>query len=147
MPIRRYQRDPRTEAQRRADEELVTGFERGVLLRVAPAIEKAAIESVTRRRSEHRTFAARLGVQLGLMRRSRGISQRQLARVLGTTNSNVSRLERGRDGGVTLERLLAVEEAIRSLAGPARIEGREERLIRVQPLDRFQEAIDCLETA
>ena len=55
-------------------------------------------------------------------------------RALGTSKSIVSRLEGGRDGGLTVERLIAVEEAIRSLAGRAAIGGREERLIRVEPL-------------
>lgn len=147
MPIRRYHSDPRSEPQKRADEEVLAGFERGDFLRVEPSVEKAAIDFVTRRRAERRTFAASLGVRLGLVRRSHGVSQRQLARVLGTTKSNVSRLERGRDGGLTVERLVAVDDAIRSLSGRARSDGREERLIHVEPLDRFQNPVDCLETA
>jgi len=147
MPIRRYQRDPRSEPQRRADEAALTSFEHGDLLRVPPSIEKAAIDFVTKRHADRRTFAASLGFRLGLLRSAHGISQQQLARVLGTAKSNVSRLERGRDGGVTVERLMAVEEAIRSLAGRTHTAGREERLIHVEPLDRFQNPMDCLETA
>ena len=147
MPIRRYHRDPRSERQRRADEEALASFERGDFLRMAPSIERAAIEFVTRRRAERRAFAASLGVRLGLLRRTHGISQQQLARVLGTSKSNVSRLETGRDGGLTVERLVAVGDAIRSLAGRAHSDGREERLIHVEPLDRFQNPVDCLETA
>ena len=59
----------------------------------------------------------------------------------------MSRLERGRDGGLTVEHLIAVEEAIRSLAGRAAIGGREERLIDVEQLSSFHKPIDCLETA
>ena len=81
MPIRRYRRDPRSRSQRRADEEALQGFERGEFLRVSPSIERAAIEFVTRRQAERRTFAAQLGVRLGLLRRIHGISQQQLARV------------------------------------------------------------------
>jgi DNA-binding XRE family transcriptional regulator len=147
MPIRRYRSDPRSEPQRRADEEVLAGFERGDFLRVDPSVERAAIDFVTRRRAERRAFAASLGVRLGLVRRSHGVSQRQLASVLGTTKSNVSRLESGRDGGLTVERLVAVEEAIRSLAGRVHLDGRDERLIHVQPLDRFRKPVDCLETA
>jgi len=147
MPIRRYQRDPRSESQRRADEEALAGVEGGKFLRVSPSIERAAIEFVTRRQAERRAFAAQLGVRLGLLRRAHGISQQQLARVLGTNKSNVSRLERGRDGGLTVERLIAVEEAIRSLAGRVATGGHEDRLIHVAPLDHFQNPIDCLETA
>ena len=147
MPIRRYRTDPRSGPQRRADEEALQGFERGQFLRVSPSIERAAIEFVTRRQAERRTFAAQLGVRLGLLRRIHGISQQQLARVLGTSKSNMSRLERGRDGGLTVERLIAVEEAIRSLAGRAAIGSREERLIHVEPLSSLRKPIDCLETA
>lgn len=119
MPIRQYRRDPRSEPQRRADEEVLASVERGDFLRVAPSIERAAIELMTRRQAERRQFAARLGVRLGLLRRAHGISQQQLARVLGTSKSNVSRLENGRDGGLTVERLVAVEDAIRLLSGSA----------------------------
>ena len=147
MPIRRYRRDPRSEAQRRGDEEALALFERGEFLRVTPSAERAALAFVTSRQVERRQLAASLGVRLGLLRRAHGISQPQLARVLGTTKSNVSRLESGRDGGLTIERLIAVEDAIRSLAGRATTAGRGGGLIRVEPLDRFQNPADCLETA
>jgi len=147
MPVRRYRKDPRSEAQRRADEEALVLFERGEFLSVKPSAERAAIDLVTRRQAERRQLAASLGVRLGLLRRAHGISQPQLARVLGTSKSNVSRLESGRDGGLTVERLIAVEDAIRSLAGRTRTAARGERLIRVDPLDRFRNPTDCLETA
>jgi DNA-binding XRE family transcriptional regulator len=147
MPIRHYRRDPRSEPQRRADEEVLASFERGDFLRVAPSIERAAIELMTRRQAERRQFAARLGVRLGLLRRAHGISQQQLARVLGTSKSNVSRLESGRDGGLTVERLVSVEEAIRLLAGRAAVGAWEGGLIHIQPLDRFRKPTDCLEAA
>lgn len=147
MPIRPYRRDPRSEPQRRADEEVRALFERGDLLRVAPSIERAAIEFVTRRQEERRRFAASLGVRLGLLRRVSGISQQQLARVLGTSKSNISRLESGRDGGLTVERLIAVGEAIQSLAGRAAVSASAGELIHVEPLDRFSNPTDCLEPA
>src|SRR5208337_3558113 len=135
MSIRHYRRDPRSGPERRADEEVLAFFERGDLLGVAPATERAAIEFVTRRQAERRQFAAGLGVQLGLLRRAYGISQQQLARVLATSKSNVSRLESGSDGGLTVERLVAVEDAIRSLAGRAVVSARAGELIHVEPLD------------
>jgi DNA-binding XRE family transcriptional regulator len=145
MPIRRYRRDPRSEPQRRADEEVLAAFERGDVLGVPPSIERAAIEAVTRRQAERRQFAANLGVRLGLLRRAHGISQQQLARVLGTTKSNISRLESGRDGGLTVERLVAVEDAVRLLAGRGVVSGRDEGLIHLEPLDRFRKRTDPLE--
>lgn len=145
MPIRRYRRDPRSETQRRTDEEALAAFERGEFLRVEPAIERAAIELVTRRHAERRDLAASLGVRLGLLRRGHRISQQQLARVLGTTKSNVSRLESGRDGGLTVERLIAIEDAIRSLAGRTTVAVTATGLIRVETLGRFRNPEDCLE--
>ena len=147
MPIRLYRRDPRTAPQRRADEEVLAQFEGGRFVRVPPSMERAAIEFVKRRQTERRQFAASLGVRLGLLRRSHGISQQQLARVLGTSKSNVSRLESGREGGLTVERLVAVEDAIGSLAGRRSVGARREGLIHVETLNRFRNAEDCLEVA
>jgi DNA-binding XRE family transcriptional regulator len=147
MPIRRYLNDPRTEAQRRADEELLAAFERGDVLRVPGSVERAAIEALSRRRAERRQFAASLGVRLGLFRRAHGISQQQLARVLGSTKSNISRLESGRDGGLTVERFIAVEEAVRLLAGRTVANGRDDGLIHLDVLDRFLKPSDPLEVA
>jgi len=147
MPIRRYREDPRSETQRRADEEALARFERGEFLRVEPAIERAAINFVTSRQTERRHLAASLGIRLGLLRRAHGIPQQQLARVLGTSKSSVSRLESGRDGGLTVERLIAVEDAIRSLAGRTAMVARDGGLIHVDSLDRFRKPTDCLEAA
>jgi DNA-binding transcriptional regulator YiaG len=147
MPIRRYRKDPRSEAQRRADEEALALFERGQFLRIEAAAERAAIDFVTSRQAERRQIAANLGVRLGLLRRAHGITQQHLARVLGTTKSNVSRLESGRDGGLTIERLIAVDDAIRSLAGRTTTAATGQGLLRVEPLDRFRSPVECLEVA
>lgn len=147
MPIRPYRRDPRSESERRADEEALAAFERGDFLRVTGSIEKAAIEHLTRRQSARRRFAESLGIRLGLLRRSLGISQQQLARVLGTSKSNISRLESGREGGLTVERLIAVEEAIGWLGGRAVDRAGAGGLIHVDSLDRFRNPADCLEAA
>lgn len=147
MPIRRYRRDPRSEPQRRADDEVLAAFERGDFLRVPASVERAAIEAVRRRQTERRQFAASLGVRLGLLRRAHAISQQQLARVLGTTKSNISRLESGREGGLTVERFVAVEDAVQLLAGRAIVRGGEEGLVRLKPLDRFRKPTDALEMA
>lgn len=147
MTIRRYRRDPRSDTQRRADEEALAAFERAEFLRVEPAIERAAIRFVTSGQVERRRVAASLGIRLGWLRRAHGIPQRQLARVLGTNKSNVSRLESGRDGGLTVERLIAIEDAIRSLAGRTAMAVPDTGLIRVETLGRFRNPGDCLEAA
>ena len=147
MPIRRYRDDPRSESQRRGDEELLAAFDRGEMLRVPPSVERGAIETLARRQAERRQFAANLGVRLGLVRRAHGISQQQVARVLATTKGNISRLESGRDGGLTIERFIAVEEAVRLLAGRKVENTRDEGLIHLDVLDRFRKPTDALEAA
>ncbi|MBM4441438.1 MAG: helix-turn-helix transcriptional regulator [Candidatus Rokubacteria bacterium] len=146
MPIRRYRTDPRTASERRADVGFLAAFERGEILRVPPSVERAAIDALSRRHAERRQFAAALGVRLGVFRRAHGISQEQLARVLRTTKGNVSRLESGREGGLTVERLITVENAVRLLAGQ-RLAETGEGLIHLDVLDRFQKPADTLEVA
>jgi hypothetical protein len=46
-----------------------------------------------------------------------------------------------------VERFVAVEDAIRLLAGRPLVTGPEGGLIHVEPLDRFRNAIDCVEEA
>lgn len=147
MPIQQYRVDPRSESQRRADEDLLAAFERGDALRVPPSVEKAAIEHVARRQKERRQFAASLGIRLGLLRRAHGISQHRLARVLGTTKSNISRLESGREGGLTVERFVAIEDALRLLAARTTVSGEAGGLIHLEPLDRFRKPVDALDVA
>lgn len=147
MPIRRYKRDPRDAATRRVDDEVRTLVERGDLLNVPPEVEQAAMDFVTSRQSERRRLAASLGIRLGLLRRAHGLSQEKVARVLRTSKSNMSRLERGREGGLTVERFLAVEDAIWSLAGRLTPESRVTSFIHIKSLDQFESVADCLETA
>lgn len=145
----RSTRDPRSAAEREADEELLALFEQGKRLVVDPAVEAAAIAAVERAYRERREAAARLGLQLGLLRRARGLSQEAIARAVGTQKSNISRIESGRYGGLTIERFLAIEQAIRTLAGAAD-EGAEPRamaLIQEPILSRFRTPSDCLEVA
>ncbi len=146
MPIRRYTKDPRTEAQRRADEQVSGLVESGDFLHVKASAERAAVKAVSRGQQERRDLVASLGVRLGLLRRAHGLTQQDLARVLGTRKGNISRLERGRDRGLTVERLIAVEDAIRFLAGVSSGAARVEGLIRFEQLDRFRTVSDCLET-
>ena len=147
MPIRRYTKNPRTTAQRQADEQVSGLVESGNFLRVKASTERMAVEALSRGQEERRQLAASLGVRLGLLRRAHGLTQQHLARVLGTSKGNISRLERGRDRGLTVERLIAVEDAIRSLAGGASEPARGEGLIRFEELDRFRTVSDCLEIA
>ena len=118
MPVRRYRKDPRTAAQRRADEAVLQGFERGALLTVDPALEREAIDFVERRYQARRELVASLGRALGLLRSAQGLTQAQLASALGTNKSNISRLESGRYGGLTVERFIAVLDAFQVLGTP-----------------------------
>jgi transcriptional regulator with XRE-family HTH domain len=81
-----------------------------------PEAERKAIKEVEAAYEARRRFVAALGAELGAMRRRRGLSQEQLARRLGTKKSNISRLESGRYGGLSLERLLAALCAVSGLS-------------------------------
>ncbi len=118
MPVRHYRKDPRTEDQRRADRAMLRGFESGELLAVEPAAEQEAIDYVERRHQARRELVATLGQELGVLRRAHGLTQDQVARAVGTNKSNISRLESGRYGGLTVERFIAVLDAFQVLGSP-----------------------------
>jgi DNA-binding XRE family transcriptional regulator len=119
MPVRRYRKDPRDERQRRADEEVLRQFELGDFLEVESAAEQEALDHVQRRHSARRELVATLGRELGVLRRAHGLTQQQVAHAVGTNKSNISRLESGRYGGLTVERLIAVLDAFQALGQPS----------------------------
>lgn len=116
MALRRYRKDPRSRSEQSADEDMLRKFERAEVLRVEPRVEREAVELVMRRRGDRRELVALLGRELGVLRRAHGLSQEQVARVVGTNKSNISRLESGRYGGLTVERFIAVLEAFEALS-------------------------------
>jgi DNA-binding XRE family transcriptional regulator len=106
-----------------ADEEILEKFERGDILQVSSKAEREAIDYVQRRFQARRDLVASLGKELGVLRRAHGLSQEQVARAVGTTKSNISRLESGRYGGLTIERFMAVLDAFKALAARGREAG------------------------
>ena len=124
MAIIRGRKDPRTIAQRLADERLLGRFERGEALVVARKKMVDAARRVRRRNAERRKEVARLGMEIAELRRTFGLSQAEIARSIGTSSPNLSALERGRAPGITLERFLAVVEALGARPrGRARADG------------------------
>jgi len=119
MTVRRYRRDPRDSDARASDEEVLRRFERGEFLHVDQAAERRAVEHVQRRYALRRELVATLGKELGVLRRAHGLTQEQVARAVGTHKSNISRLESGRYGGLTVERFIAVVDAFRALGDRA----------------------------
>ena len=120
MAVRRYKKDPRSREERAADEEVLQGFERGEFLDVDQAVDRAAVEHVQRRYRLRRELVATLGKELGVLRRAHGLTQEQVAQVVGTNKSNISRLESGRYGGLTVERFIAVLDAFQALGNRER---------------------------
>jgi hypothetical protein len=116
MPVRRYRKDPRTLAERQADESVRRLFDRGRLLKVDADVERDAIAHVQHRYQTRRDTVAALGKELGILRRAHGLTQDQVAIAMGTRKSNISRLESGRYGGLTIEYLMAMIDAFRALA-------------------------------
>ena len=115
MAVKRYKKDPRSVDQARADDAVLRGFEQGELLQVSAVAQKRAMLEVKRRRDQRRDLVALLGKELGVLRRAHGLSQESVARAMGTNKSNISRLESGRHGGLTVERFIAVLEAFDAL--------------------------------
>ena len=115
MPVRRYRKDPRTVAQKRADDSVRRLVDRGELLEVDAGVEREAVDHVQRRYQARREMVASLGKELGVLRRAHGLTQGQLAVALGTKKSNISRLESGHYGGLTIEYFIAVIDAFRAL--------------------------------
>ncbi len=115
MPIRRYRKDPRTPTERAADESARRLFEHGGFVGVDEATEREAIEHVQSRYQARRDTVAALGKELGLLRQAHGLTQAAVAAARGTKKSNLSRLESGRYGGLTIEYFMAVVDAFRAL--------------------------------
>ena len=117
MAIIRRRKDPRTVEQRRADERLRGRFERGAALTVSRKAVDDAARRVRRRNAERRQEVARLGMEIAELRRTFGLSQQEIARAIGTSTPNICALERGRAPGISLERFLAVLEAVGARPG------------------------------
>jgi transcriptional regulator with XRE-family HTH domain len=86
-------------------------------------IEEKAVDRVQSRYLARRETVATLGKELGILRRAHGLTQEQVAVALCTKKSNVSRLESGQYGGLTIEYFLAVLDAFRTLDQAGRKRG------------------------
>jgi len=110
------QADRRTPKQRRQDEEVQRAIEQGTFSRLS---SQAKQESRGRAgvRKESRRQAEALGLVLGDIRRGVGLTQAQVASRLGTKRPDISRLESGRHGGLTVDRLFAFLLTLQEAAG------------------------------
>lgn len=104
-------RDPRTERQKRGDAAVLAAVEAGTLFPPRPADEVRILKYWMRLRPEARALATKLGMALGVVRAAIGVSQKELAKRIGTKQADVSRMEAGRHG-LTVERLLTVLGAL-----------------------------------
>jgi transcriptional regulator with XRE-family HTH domain len=78
-------------------------------------VERDAVAHVQRRYQARRETVASLGKELGVLRRAHGLTQDQVAITVGTKKSNISRLESGHYGGLTIEYFMAIIDAFRAL--------------------------------
>ena len=131
MPVRHYRKDPRTLAERQADDSVRRLFARGQVLGVDANVERDAIAHVQHRYQARRETVAALGKELGLLRRAHGWTQDQVAIAMGTKKSNISRLESGSYGGLTIEYFMAIIDAFHVLdRGSSRLGTGRQRLAR-----------------
>jgi DNA-binding XRE family transcriptional regulator len=112
MTIVRRRKDSRSAEQRRADERLLARFERGQALTVSSKAVNDAARRIRARNAERRREVARLGTSIAELRRTFGLTQAEIALAIGTSKPNICSLERGRAPGISLERFLAVLEAL-----------------------------------
>lgn len=99
--------DPRTLEQKAADEHIQQLLAEGKFPRASPEARKKAVALVTSR-AQIRALVGRLGAILGKLRRSKGMTQQDIAEALGTYRSAISRIESGKYGGLTIERFLRI---------------------------------------
>jgi transcriptional regulator with XRE-family HTH domain len=108
MAIKNLKSDPRTPEQRAADEEVLELVKAKKFFDVTEGQERRAAHEAEADYRARRRIVAAVGAELGALRRRRGLSQQQVAARIGTQKSNISRLESGRYGGLSLERFLAL---------------------------------------
>lgn len=126
MTIIRKGKDPRTPSQRAVDREMLDRFESGAAFRVPAEEAEAAARRVLARYQERRREVSKLGPEIADYRRLFGITQEDVARAIGTSKPNICAIEKGRAPGITLERFLAIVEALKvgTRRAPARTRGR-----------------------
>lgn len=147
MTILRGRKDPRTPSQRRADQEMLARIEQGGALTVRPDDLEAAARRIRERNEERRREVARLGEEIAELRRSYGLTQDEIARAIGTSKPNISALERGRAPGISVERFMAVIEAIRGRAAPVTTESTRDKSgdLAFSPTASLHSLEECLE--
>lgn len=138
--IRRLRADPRTRAQVRADADVLTRFRHGKALVVPPRKHAAAMKRVRARNAARRKLVEKFGLDLGVLRREIGCTQAFIAAEIGTKNTNISAIERGRAPGISLERFLAIIEVLQARAQC----NRSGTLF--SPTRGFRRLTDCLQT-
>jgi len=102
--------------QRRQDEAVQQAIAAGSFSRLTPeegrrSRKRAALKREARRKAEA------LGLDLAELRRGAGLTQAELATLIGTQRTDISRLESGRYGGLTVDRLVAILAAVKGASG------------------------------
>src|SRR5262249_52634926 len=82
-----------------------------------PSTRRAAMAQARAKKRLARARAAELGEALGQIRRAAGLTQTEVAKAIGTKRTDLSRLESGRYGGLTIERVIAILDAVGSASG------------------------------
>jgi len=95
------------------DAKVQQAVEDGVFSFLTPKERDCSI-ACAKRRKEARKRAEEIGRDLARLRRDADMTQEQLAEMIGTNRTDISRLESGRYGGLTIERFLAILDAIGS---------------------------------
>ena len=105
--------DPRTPEEKLQDEKVQQAIQDGTFFLLTPEERRQSIARA-RLKKEARKKAEAIGQDLARLRREANMTQEQLAKLIGTKRTDISRLESGRYGGLTIERFLAIIDAIKS---------------------------------
>jgi DNA-binding XRE family transcriptional regulator len=133
--------DIRTPEERSRDAEVQRAVEDGVFSLMTPEERELSIARA-RRRKEARKAAEIIARDLATLREGANLTQKQLADLIGTNRTDISRLESGRYGGLTVERFLAIIDATRSASVRLSTEGTPR--VRVGARYHFQKLSDTI---
>lgn len=145
MTIIRKGKDPRSPRQRAVDQEMLDRFETGAAFRVPAEEAEAAARQVLARYQERRREVSRLGPEIAEYRRLFGITQEDVARAIGTSKPNICAIEKGRAPGITLERFLAILEALKIGTAPVPAAARTRGRLSLTPSAAVRSLAEALE--
>lgn len=115
MMIKRT-KDSRTTQEKRRDDDVQRAIEAGTFSHLTTA-QRVQLRERARLKKAARQAAEAVGLEVGELRRRAGLTQAAVAELISTQRTDITRLESGRYGGLTVDRLIALMTAIKQASG------------------------------